>query len=243
MKRWLFLAALFGLALAAPLPQVYDRLERALAQVRLDNPTGALAALDQAQGLLRQEAEGLPPVLRDAALGNLQEARQAVVRKSPADLEARLLLVRHLLGKALYDGFFRAPQGEKAAYLARLARATGLGPGGVQEAAGLPPEEARRRLEGRYLELMAQDLAQALSASSRPQAYLALARAYARFLVVQDSPQSTLKAQDFVQALARISAGEAFRPQVQELEKRVGLWRQGLKGGTATMALPHILWA
>uniref|UniRef100_A0A7C2GFW0 Uncharacterized protein n=1 Tax=Thermus islandicus TaxID=540988 RepID=A0A7C2GFW0_9DEIN len=197
-----------------------------------------MAALDQAQGLLRQEAEGLPPVLRDAALGNLQEARQAVVRKSPADLEARLLLVRHLLGKALYDGFFRAPQGEKAAYLARLARATGLGPGGVQEAAGLPPEEARRRLEGRYLELMAQDLAQALSASSRPQAYLALARAYARFLVVQDSPQSTLKAQDFVQALARISAGEAFRPQVQELEKRVGLWRQGLKGGTAQAAPP-----
>ena len=83
---------------------------------------------------------------------------------------------------------------------------------------------------------MAQDLAQALSASSRPQAYLALARAYARFLVVQDSPQSTLKAQDFVQALARISAGEAFRPQVQELEKRVGLWRQGLKGGTAQAA-------
>ncbi|WP_022797496.1 hypothetical protein [Thermus islandicus] len=238
MKRWLFLAALFGLALAAPLPQVYDRLERALAQVRLDNPTQALAALDQAQGLLRQEAEGLPPVLRDAAMGNLQEARQAVVRKSRADLEARLLLVRHLLGKALYDGFFQAPQGEKAAYLARLARATGLGQGEVQEAIGLPPEEARRRLEGRYLELMAQDLAQALSASSRPQAYLALARAYARFLVVQDSPQSTLKAQDFVQTLARVSGGEAFRPQVQELEKRVGLWKEALKGSTAQAAPP-----
>ncbi|MGC8905123.1 MAG: hypothetical protein ACP5OL_08400, partial [Thermus sp.] len=235
MKRWLFLAALFGLALAAPLPQVYDRLERALAQVRLDNPTQALAALDQAQGLLRQEAEGLPPVLRDAALSNLQEARQAVLRKSAADLEARLILVRHLLAKGLYDGYFQAPPPEKAAYLARLVRATGLGQEVVQEVAGLPPEEARRRLEGRFLQLLAQDLSQALSATSRPQAYLALARGYARYLVVQDSPQSTLRAQDFVQALAKVSGGEAFRDEVQELQKKVAAWRKALAGQGETM--------
>ena len=236
MKRWFFLLALLGLVLAAPLPQAYDRLERVLAGVRLDNPTQALAALDQAQGLLRQEAEGLPPVLRDAALSNLQEARQAVLRKSQVDLEARLLLVRHLLGKALYDGFLTAPQGEKAAYLTRLARATGLGEGVAKEVAGLPPEEARRRLEGRYLQLMAQDLAQALTATSRPQAYLALARAYARYLVIQDSPRSTLRAQDFVQALAKVSGGEAFRPEVQELQKKVLAWREGLRTGTAAPA-------
>jgi hypothetical protein len=236
MKRWLLLVALLGLALAAPLPQVYDRLERALAEVRLDNPTQALAALDQAQGLLRQEAEGLPPVLRDAALSNLQEARQAVLRKSRVDLEARLLLVRHLLGKALYDGFLTVPQGEKAAYLTRLARATGLGEGVVKEVAGLPLEEARKRLEGRYLQLMAQDLAQSLSATSRPQAYLALARAYARYLVIQDSPRSTLKAQDFVQALAKVSGGEAFRPEVQEIQKKVLAWREALRPGAAAPA-------
>jgi hypothetical protein len=232
MKRWLLWVALLGLALAAPLPQVYDRLETTLARVRLDNPTGALAALDQAQGLLRQEAEGLPPVLRDAAISNLQEARQAVLRKSPVDLEARLLLVRHLLGKALYDGFFTAPEGEKALYLSRLVRATGLGQGAVREVAGLPPEEARKRLEGRYLALMAQDLAQALAATSRPQAYLALARAYARYLVIQDSQRSTLKAQDFIQALAKVSGGEAFRPEVEVLAKRVTAWRESLKAGT-----------
>jgi hypothetical protein len=224
MKRWLLLVALLGLALAAPLPQVYDRLETTLARVRLDNPTGALAALDQAQGLLRQEAEGLPPVLRDAAISNLQEARQAVLRKSPVDLEARLFLVRHLLGKALYDGFFTAQGEKKALYLSRLVRATGLGQGAVREVAGLPPEEARKRLEGRYLALMAQDLAQALAATSRPQAYLALARAYARYLVIQDSPRSTLKAQDFIQALAKVSGGEAFRPEVEVLAKRVTAW-------------------
>lgn len=233
MKRWLLWVALLGLALAAPLPQVYDRLEAILARVRLDNPTGALAALDQAQGLLRQEAEGLPPVLRDAAISNLQEARQAVLRKSPVDLEARLLLVRHLLGKALYDGFFTAPEGEKALYLSRLVRATGLGQGAVREVAGLPPEEARKRLEGRYLALMAQDLAQALAATSRPQAYLALARAYARYLVIQDSQRSTLKAQDFIQALAKVSGGEAFRPEVQEIQKKVLAWREALRPGAA----------
>jgi hypothetical protein len=233
MKRWLLLVALLGLALAAPLPQVYDRLETTLVRARLDNPTGALAALDQAQGLLRQEAEGLPPVLRDAAISNLQEARQAVLRKSRVDLEARLLLVRHLLGKALYDGFFTAPEGEKTLYLSRLVRATGLGQGAVREVTGLPPEEARKRLEGRYLALMAQDLAQALAATSRPQAYLALARAYARYLVIQDSPRSTLKAQDFIQALAKVSGGEAFRPEMQEIQKKVLAWREALRPGAA----------
>ncbi len=230
MRGWLFGLAFLGLALAAPLPELYDRLEGTLARVGTGNPDQALAALDQAQGLLRQEAESLPPVLRDAALGNLQEARQAVARKSQADLEARLLLVRHLVGKALYDGYFQAPPPERAAYLARLVRATGLGQGVGQEVAGLPLEEARRRLEERFLQRMAEDLAQALSASSRPQAYLALARAYARYLVVQDSPQSTLRAQDFVQALAKVSGGEAFRGEVQELQKKVAAWRKALGG-------------
>lgn len=204
MRGWLSLV-LFGLtALAAPLPQVYDRLEEALTRVRLEEPAQATAALDRAQSLLRQEGQGLPPVLRDAAVTNLQEARQAVLRKSRADLEARLLLVRHLVGKALYDGFFQAPSGEKAAYLARLSRATSLDPARVQEVQNLSPEEARRRLESSYLQLMAEDLSRALAAPSRPEAYLSLVRAYARFLVIQDSPQSTLKAQEFVQALSLI---------------------------------------
>ncbi|MCH1928069.1 hypothetical protein L6232_25055, partial [Shewanella sp. C31] len=59
-------------------------------------------------------------------MNNLQEARQAVLRRSRVDLEARLLLVRHLVGKALYDGFLQAPASERPAYLARLVRATGL---------------------------------------------------------------------------------------------------------------------
>ncbi|SDE50091.1 hypothetical protein SAMN04488243_102126 [Thermus arciformis] len=237
MRGRLFWLAFLGLALAAPLPQLYDRLEGVLARVGTANPSQALAALDQAQSLLRQEGESLPPVLRDAALGNLQEARQALARKSQADLEARLLLVRHLLAKALYDGYFQAPPAEKPGYLSRLARAAGLGQGAL-EVAGLPPEEARRRLEGRFLQLMAQDLGQALAASSRPQAYLALARAYARFLVVQDSPQSTLRAQDFVQALAKVSGGENFRPGVQELQKKVAAWRQSLQARTAAPLSP-----
>ncbi|MCS7217529.1 MAG: hypothetical protein NZ846_00875 [Thermus sp.] len=234
MKRSLFLL-LFGLwTLAAGLPQAYDRLAEALAQVRLGNPTQALAALDRAQGILRQEAEGLPPVLRDAALANLQEARQAVLRRSQVDLEARLLLVRHLVGKALYDGFFQAPPQEKPPYLTRLARATGLPAALVQGMGNLSPEEARRRLEGHYLQGMAEDLARALDATSRPQAYLALARAYARYLVIQDSPQSTLKAQDFVQTLAKVSGGEAFRPEVGELQKKVAAWRRALAPVTPT---------
>jgi hypothetical protein len=103
----------------------------------------------------------------------------------------------------------------------------------VREVAGLPPEEVKKRLEGRYLALMAQDLAQALAATSRPQAYLALARAYARYLVIQDSPRSTLKAQDFIQTLAKVSGGEAFRPEVEEIQKKVLAWREALRPGAA----------
>ncbi|MEZ0348343.1 MAG: hypothetical protein ABWJ90_07495, partial [Thermus sp.] len=229
MRGWLPLVlALVLPALAAPLPQAYDRLEEALAQVGLANPTQALAALDRAQSLLRQEAEGLPPVIRDAILNNLEGLRQAVVQRSRADLEARLLLVRHLLGKALYDGFFQANPSEKPAYLSRLARATGLPSSLVQGVQGLGAEEARRRLEAFFLQAMSEDLGKALGAASRPEAYLALARAYARFLVVQDSPQSTLKAQDFIQALAKVSAGEAFRPEVERLRNQVAAWRKAL---------------
>ncbi|WP_243028033.1 hypothetical protein [Thermus albus] len=230
MKKWLALALFLGLvALAAPLPQVYDRLEETLGQVRLDNPTQALSALDRAQSLLRQEEGGLPPVLRDAVLLHLQDARQAVLKKSAVDLEARLLLVRHLLGKALYDGFFQAPAAEKPQYLSRLIQATGLPQTQAQGVENLSPKEARLRLETAYLQLITESLNQALSATSRPQAYLALAQAYARFLVVQDSPQSTLRAQGFIQVLSKVSEGQGFRPLTEDLLQKVGVWRKQLQ--------------
>ncbi|MEJ5337687.1 MAG: hypothetical protein WHT26_10385, partial [Thermus sp.] len=229
MKRGVALFLWLALALAAPLPELYDRLESALGQVRIEAQNQALPALEQAQSLLRQEGEVLPPVLRDAALLNLQEARQALLRKSRADLEARLLLVRHLLGKALLDGFLSGTGEERAALLGRLARATGLPQPLVQEVRSLPPEGARRLLEAHYLQAMAEDLGRSLSAASRPEAYLALARAYARYLVIQDSPQSTLKAQDFVQALAKVSGGEPFRAEVAALREKTLAWRKGLQ--------------
>ena len=229
MRRGLVLpfALVLSLALAAGLTELYDGLEAALGQVRLENPAQAVNALNRAQSLLREEG-ALPPVLRDAALTNLQEARQFVAQKSAVDLEARLLLVRHLVGKALYDAFLQAQGEEKAALGQRLARATGLPPALVAQARSAPPEAARRLLEARYLQAMAEDLGQALAAQSRPQAYLALARAYARYLIVQDSPQSRLKAQDFVQALALVSTGQPFRPEVQRLLGQIQAWRQDL---------------
>lgn len=238
MKRGLAFSLWLVLALAAPLPESYDRLEGALGQVRIEAQTQALPALERAQSLLRQEGEALPPVLRDAALLNLQEARQALLRKSQADLEARLLLVRHLLGKALMDGFLAAKREERDAFLGRLARATGLPQALVQEVRSLSPEEARRRLEAYYLQAMAEDLGRALGAGSRPEAYLALARAYARYLVIQDSPQSTLRAQEFVQALAKVSGGEAFREEVATLRQKVLAWRGRIEPPRQTQVPP-----
>ena len=90
MRRGLVLpfALVLSLALAAGLTELYDGLEAALGQVRLENPAQAVNALNRAQSLLREEG-ALPPVLRDAALTNLQEARQFVAQKSAVDLEAR----------------------------------------------------------------------------------------------------------------------------------------------------------
>ena len=98
----------------------------------------------------------------------------------------------------------------------------------AQRAAHQAPLANYRHRLARYLQAMAEDLGQALAAQSRPQAYLALARAYARYLIVQDSPQSRLKAQDFVQALALVSTGQPFRPEVQRLLGQIQAWRQDL---------------
>lgn len=86
MRRGLVLpfALVLSLALAAGLTELYDGLEAALGQVRLENPAQAVNALNRAQSLLREEG-ALPPVLRDAALTNLQEARQFVAQKSAVD--------------------------------------------------------------------------------------------------------------------------------------------------------------
>ena len=72
MRRGLVLpfALVLSLALAAGLTELYDGLEAALGQVRLENPAQAVNALNRAQSLLREEG-ALPPVLRDAALTNL----------------------------------------------------------------------------------------------------------------------------------------------------------------------------
>ncbi|MER3557486.1 MAG: hypothetical protein C4302_06355, partial [Thermus sp.] len=213
MKRALILSVIGVLswAWAASLSEVYDQVEEGLSRVGLE--PGASAALDQAQGALRQGADLLPPVLRDALLANLQEARQAVAQKSRVDLEARLLLIRHLLGKALYDAFFEAKaQGkekEAAALLNRLRRAVGL-PEDLSARAEAEKDlrPLRRALEGWFTEGMAQALAQGLGAASRPEAFLSVTRAYARYLIVQDSPQTTLRARDFVHLLTLISTGQ-----------------------------------
>ncbi|KGQ22020.1 hypothetical protein [Thermus filiformis] len=237
MKRALILVlfGVLGWVWAASLAEVYDRVDRALSGVRLG--PGAGAALDQAQSALRQGADLLPPVLRDALLTNLQEARQAVAQKSQVDLEARLLLIRHLLGKALYDAFFEAKakgSPEAEALLERLGRAVGLPPSRVEEARKEKDLNAlRTSLERWFTNEVALDLNRALGAGSRPEAFLRVTRAYARFLVVQDSPRSTLKARDFVNVLTLISTGQPFRPEVQGLIAKVTAWRKALQATPA----------
>lgn len=238
MKRALILGlvGIFAWAYAASLSEVFDRMDRALSEVRLG--PGAGAALDQAQSALRRGADLLPPVLRDALFTNLQEARQAVAQNSRTDLEARLLLIRHLLGKALYDAFFEAKAKGRAQIasqepaeelLKRLERAVGLPPSLVESRRGNDLSALRTGFERWFTNEMSLDLKRALEARSRPEAFLSVTRAYARFLIVQDSPRSTLRVREFVNALTLISTGQPFRPEVQGLQSQVADWRKGLQ--------------
>ncbi len=228
MKRGLALSLWLITALAAPLPELYDRLEDRLNQVRIQNPVASLAALDAAQSLLRQEGESLPTVLRNAVATSLQEARRALARGSAVDLEGHLLVARHLLGRALHEAFLQAQGTERQALLNRLARATGLPGTTASQVVNLPPEEARVGLEAHYLQSIAVDLQRALSAPSRQEAYLALARAYARYLLIQDSPRNRLQAQEFIQPLATLSQGGDYRTKTRALLEGVQSWRGAL---------------
>lgn len=94
------------------------------------NPAQALTLLNDAQNRFRNSASDLASQLSDGILRNLEDAKVAIQRRSRTDLEARILVIRGILGKALYDAYFTAvaaKQGPQAQeLLRRLVAASGL---------------------------------------------------------------------------------------------------------------------
>lgn len=231
MKSWFAVITLFGLAWAIPTLNLYDQLAPTLDQVRAlqnSNPARALELLSKAEDDFRKGAGELAPVLREGIQQSLADARQALARRSKADLEARIQIIKAVLGKALYDSYFSALAAGNSAeanrLLPKVLSASGL-PASLQAqaqtlAAANNLDGLRRLFERTYAQGIANALQRAQAQTSTVQAYLEVIRAYALYLVVQDSPRARgLSAKAFVDALSKLSSGNlsGFRADVQAL--------------------------
>lgn len=231
MKRWFAIITLFSLAWATPALTLYDQLAPTLDQVRAlqnSNPARALELLSKAEDDFRKGAGELAPVLREGVQQSLADARQALARRSKADLEARIQIIKAVMGKALYDNYFSAlaagNSAEASRLLPKVLSASGL-PGSLQAqaqtlAAANNLDGLRRLFERTYAQGIANALQRAQAQTSAVQAYLEATRAYALYLVVQDSPRARgLSAKAFVDALGKLSSGNlsGFKADVQAL--------------------------
>ncbi len=231
MKRWFALLALLGLGWATPALTLYDQLAPTLDQVRSlqsSNPARALELLTKAEDDFRKGAAELAPVLRDGVLQSLADARQSLARRSSADLEARVQIIKAILGKALYDDYFKALTEGRAAEAARLLpkllSASGLPASLRAQAEPLAAEGnlegLRRFFERTYAQGIINALQRALAQTSPVRAYLEATRAYALYLIVQDSPRAQgLSARSFVDAMGKLSSGNlsGFKSDAQGL--------------------------
>jgi hypothetical protein len=219
MKRWFAVLALLSWGLAAPAAVLYDQLAPALDQVQAlqgKNPVQALSVLSDAENRFREGATDLTPVLREGVLQSLADAKQALSKKSATDLAARVQFIKAILGKALYDTYFNDLSGgktqEAAALLPKVLAASGLPASLSTQASALAAannlDGLRRFFERTYAQGIVNALGRAQAQTSAPQAYLEATRAYALYLVVQDSPKArSLNAKAFVDALGKLSSG------------------------------------
>lgn len=246
MKRWLAVVLLLAWAWAAPVATLYDQLAPTLTQVQSlqsSNPVKALNLLTDAENKFREGGAELAPQLRNGVLQSLADAKQALSRKSSADLEARIGLIRAILGKALYDSYFVALSGgkaqEAATLLPRVLSASRL-PGSLKAqadtlAAANNVDGLRRLFERTYAQGILSALQRAQAQSSSVQAYLEATRAYSLYLVVQDSPRARgLSAKAFVDALGKLSSGNfsGFKSDVKGLTAQA----QGFLDGIAAQS-------
>ena len=217
--RWIGLVFLFAIAWAAPLTQLYDqiapKLETARTELKQD-PAASLQAIDDALSIFRKGAEDFPEALRRGVVQALSNARIAVSRKSEADLESQLWVVRGSIGKMLYEEMFKAAYEKKTdqalAFLERLIEITARTPDLKKKAIPLikagDVDGLRTLFERAYAEAIYKTLQLARQREQVASAFALTAKAYGLYLVVQDSPRIKNVAQDFIDALAALQKGD-----------------------------------
>ena len=244
MKRWFAVIAVLGWVLAAPAATLYDQLSPALDKVQAlqsKNPAQALSVLTDAENRFREGATDLTPVLREGILQSLADAKQALSKRSSADLSARVQFIKAILGKALYDSYFNDLSGgkaqEAATLLPRVLSASGLPVNLSTQATALASannlEGLRRFFERTYAQGIVNALGRAQTQTSASQAYLEATRAYALYLVVQDSPKArALNAKAFVDALGKLSRGDlnSFKGDAKTLSAQAQSFLKSVSG-------------
>lgn len=242
----LLLALTMSLAGAQNLSAYRDLASNLDQAARLRAGTGsksaeqALLALDRAAGAYTK----LAPTLQNKQLAGglsaaLEDARAALAR-TPAELQAQVLLGRGLMRKALYDqtlaGLAQAPAGNTA-QLNLLAREFAIS-GAAARALSTDAKAGRlERVAWRLQRVAAQKVNTALRATPPRRtaaAYLSLAQATSWFTVVQDAGGAqSLRVSQFTDALRQLTTGD-----VPALSTSLSTLRQGAATFQRSLASP-----
>ena len=230
------LLLVWALAALPPAASLYDEVMPKVLEAKrvlAKDPAQALVLVEDAQKAYAKGKDRLPPVIAAGIEQALKDARVSVARKSKADLEGRLWVVRGAFAKALYDAFFEAVAAgdlETAkALLDRLIEASARPETLKEEALRLAEkkdlEGLRRLFEEAYLNAIVKSLELAGDGENRVHAYALVSKAYGLFLIIQDAPRiRDVRPKDFVDVLAALASGdlEGYRTRVAELKAKLG---------------------
>jgi len=227
----------FALAFAAlpPAASLYDQVVpkvlKAKAVLETD-PAQALVLVEDAQKAFARGKDRLPPAIAAGIERALKDARICVARKSKADLEGRLWVVRGAFAKALYDAFFDAvARGDLETaklLLDRLIEASARPPSLKAKAWALAKkrdlEGLRSLFERAYLTAILKSLELAGDGENPVHSYALVSKAYGLFLIIQDSPRvKDVRPEDFVEVLSALAEGDlsAYRAKVRALREKI----------------------
>lgn len=212
----------------------------AASQARPASAERALVQLDRAETALAELAGSLRhPQLAGGLQDTLGRARGALAR-TPAELQAQVLLARGLMRRALYDQtltLLADTPGKGAEAVRLLGREFGLnaaaGAALAADAGAGRPERVAWRLQRAAAAKVGAALG-AARAERTPAAYLSLARAASWFTVVQDAGGAGgLQVATFDEALRQLTAGDTAG-----LTATLRTLRQGAAALNAALATP-----
>ncbi|MFT2720094.1 hypothetical protein ACMT4L_08840 [Deinococcus sp. A31D244] len=221
----------------------YTRLAQNLdgaVTARASSAQAALTRLDAAQSAL----DALAPTIRNrqivSGLKDAMGGARAALGRTPAELEAQVLLSRGLMRKALYDQTLALLSGAPAngaAQLQLLGREFGLGAEALQALSSDAKAGRLERTAWRLQRAAVQKVSASLTAARATQStasYVNLARATGWFTVVQDSAGAGgLKVSQFGDALRQLTSGDTAA-----LETSLAALRSGTATFAATLATP-----